>query len=168
MGTNRMKEAKEIPKPQTPRSSSPRSRSPARDLRLRAATLGQMIGADGNNPLTAMRNGMKSGSLMDKAVELGPDNPRFWVLKEAAISHAEDVGGGCRQRRTLVAEGARADRHDRPEPPRPRGERWICISGSARSIATRSQEEARAEYEPSSPSPRIPMVKHVLLPQLDR
>ena len=59
MGASRMKEAKEILEAaDAALEQSAKSLPWPETYALRAATLGQIIGADGNNPMTAMRNGM--------------------------------------------------------------------------------------------------------------
>ncbi len=172
MGANRMKEAKEVLETaDAVLEQSARSLPWPETYALRAATLGQIIGADGGNPITAMRNGMLSGSLMDKAVELGPDNPRVWVLKGSGEFHTPKMFGGgaenaeksLQRARTLLAE-------DKPAPPRPA---WGAMDlhlwlGQVYAQLGR-KEEARAEYQAVlAIAPGHPWVRNVLLPQLDR
>jgi tetratricopeptide (TPR) repeat protein len=172
MGANRMKEAKEVLEAaDAALEQSAKSLPWAETYALRAATLGQMIGADGNNPLTAMRNGMKSGSLMDRAVALGPDNPRVWVLKGSGEFHTPKMfGGGAENAERSLLKARALIGSDRPQPPRPA---WGAMDlhlwlGQVYSQLGR-KEEARAEYEAVlAIAPGYPWVKHVLLPQLDK
>lgn len=46
---------------------------------LRASVTGQMIGV--GNPISGMVLGPKAENQIEKAVELGPNNPRVWMLK---------------------------------------------------------------------------------------
>ena len=138
---------------------------------MRAATLGQIIGADGGNPMTAMRNGMLSGSLMDRAVELGPDNPRVWVLKGSGEFHTPRMFGGGAENAEKSLQKARALlANDKPAPPRPSwGELDLHLWLGQVYAQLGRKEEARAEYQAVlAIAPGHPWVRNVLLPQLER
>lgn len=172
MGGNRMKEAMDVLEAaDVALERSAKSLPWPETYALRAATLGQIIGADGNNPATAMRNGMLSGSLMEKAVELGPDNPRVWVLKGSGEFHTPKMFGGGADNAEKSLQRARALlAGDRPEPPRPA---WGALDvhlwlGQVYAALGR-KDEARSEYQAVlAIAPNHPWVKHVLLPQLDK
>src|SRR5262245_16670407 len=58
---------------------------------LRSGLLGMMIGT---NPLRGMTLGPKSGEQMEKAVALGPNNPRVWLLRGIGAIHTPSMFGG--------------------------------------------------------------------------
>ena len=60
---------------------------------LRASVLGQLIGLSGN-PFVAMRLGPRSGAEMKRALELGPENPRVWLLRGINTMHTPKIWGG--------------------------------------------------------------------------
>lgn len=172
LGANRMKEAKEVLEAADAALEQSAKTLPwPETYALRAATLGQIIGADNGNSMTAMRNGMLSGSLMQKAVELGPNNPRVWVLKGSSEFHTPKMYGGGAENAERSLEKARALLSaDRPAPPRPA---WGVIDlhlwlGQVYAALGR-KGEARTEYQAVlAIAPDHPWVKHVLLPQLEK
>ena len=138
---------------------------------LRAAVLGQMIGADGGNPITAMRNGMRSGSLMSNAVEAGKDNPRVWILKGSGdLFTPKMFGGGADKAEQSLKKALVLLENDRPEPPRPA---WGHVDvhvwlGQAYAVQGR-KDEARAEYQKVLELvPNHGWVSYILLPALDK
>jgi tetratricopeptide (TPR) repeat protein len=62
-------------------------------IALRSAVIGQMIGTS-RNPITPMRLGPKSSSLMERAVSLEPSNPRVWLLRGISAFHTPSMWGG--------------------------------------------------------------------------
>ena len=138
---------------------------------LRSAVMGQLIGASGGGALISMRLGMKSGSLMDKAVELGPKNPRVWVLKSSGELFKPAMVGGGEENATASAKQAVALlAQDKPDGVRPA---WGAVDaylwlGQAHAKGGR-KEEARAAYQQVlTLAPDHGWVKYQLLPALDR
>lgn len=172
MGANRMKEAKEVfEAADATLEQSAKSLPWPETYALRAATLGQIIGADGGNPITAMRNGMLSGSLMEKAVALGPDNPRVWVLKGSGEFHTPRMFGGGAENAEKSLQKARALlANDKPASPRPSwGELDLHLWLGQVYAELGRKEEARTEYQAVlAMAPGYPWVRNVLLPQLDK
>lgn len=138
---------------------------------LRSAILGQLIGVSGNSPVVAMRNGMKAGTLMDKALELGPENPRVWILKGSGELYKPSIfGGGTEAAERSLAKAITLLASDRPASPRPA---WGAIDahlwmGQVHAEAKRVAA-ARASYERVlALAPDFAWVKHTLLPALDK
>lgn len=62
-------------------------------LALRSAVVGQLIPLSGM--LAVVRLGPRANSLMDRAMKLGPDNPRVWLLRGiSAVYKPSQFGGG--------------------------------------------------------------------------
>lgn len=61
-------------------------------LALRSAVVGQLIPVSGM--LGVVRLGPRSNGLMDRAVKLGPDNPRVWLLRGITAMHKPSQFGG--------------------------------------------------------------------------
>jgi len=60
---------------------------------LRSAIVGQLIPLSGM--LAVVRLGPRSNGLMDRALKLGPDNPRVWLLRGiSAVYKPSQFGGG--------------------------------------------------------------------------
>ncbi len=138
---------------------------------LRSAVLGQLIPASGGGAILSMRLGMKSGSLMDKAVELGPENPRVWALKSSGELFAPAMTGGGEKNATASAKQAVASlTNDRPDGVRPA---WGAVDaylwlGQAHAKGGR-MDDARAAYrQVLTLAPDHAWVKYQLLPALDR
>jgi tetratricopeptide (TPR) repeat protein len=140
-------------------------------LALRAAVLGQQIGADGGNPFTAIRNGRRSGSLMSNALEAGKDNPRVWILKGIADLHTPKVfGGGADKAEQSLKRGLALLENDTPAPPLPAWGRVDAHLWLGQSYAEQGKkDEARAEYQKVLQLvPDHAWVVNILLPGLDK
>jgi tetratricopeptide (TPR) repeat protein len=172
MGANKMKEAKEVLEAadETLEASAkalPWPETPA----LRAAVLGQIIGADGGNPLTAMRNGMKAGGLMSTALDAGKDNARVWILKGSSdLFTPKMFGGGADKAEVSLKRALLLLESDRPQPPKPA---WGVVDvhlwlGQAYALLGR-KDDARSEYgKVLQLVPNHGWVKNQLLPALDK
>jgi tetratricopeptide (TPR) repeat protein len=134
---------------------------------LRSAVLGQLI----NNPLRGMTLGPRSESAMDRAIELGPRNPRVWMLRGVnAMFTPTMFGGGVDKAEEYLRKAILLFPEERPATPLPA---W----GHAEAYAWLGQvlhkqkriNDARAAYAKSLElQPDNGWVKHVLLPALDR
>jgi tetratricopeptide (TPR) repeat protein len=56
---------------------------------------GQQIGM---SPWKAMILGVKSGNAIDRAVELGPENPRVWLAKAIGTNYTPELFGGGKEK----------------------------------------------------------------------
>ena len=134
---------------------------------LRSSVLGQLI----SNPLQGMTLGPRSGSAMDRAIELGPRNPRVWMLRGVGAMFTPVLfGGGVEKAEEYLRKAIAFFADDRPAAPLPA---W----GHAEAYAWLGQVlhkqkrigDARAAYAKSLElQPDNDWVKHVLLPALDR
>lgn len=62
-------------------------------LALRSAVVGQLIPLSGM--LAVVRLGPRANALMDRAMKVGPDNPRVWLLRGiSAVYKPSQFGGG--------------------------------------------------------------------------
>jgi Flp pilus assembly protein TadD len=136
---------------------------------LRASVTGQMIAV--GNPMSGMWLGPRADSHMDKALELGPDNPRVWMLKGVgSMFKPKMFGGGADKAEKELLKAIELFANDRPAAPRPQ---W----GHAESYAWLGQvyaqqnkiAAARTAYEKALQlDPGNGWVTHVLIPALDR
>ncbi len=172
MGANKMKEAKEVLEAadETLEASAKKLMWPETTA-LRAAVLGQIIGADGGNPVTAMQNGMKSGRLMSEALAAGKDNPRVWILKGSGdLFTPKMFGGGADEAKASLQRALILLEGDRPQPPKPAWGRidvhlWLGQTYAALG----KKDDARAEYtKVLQLVPNHGWVKYQLLPDLDK
>jgi tetratricopeptide (TPR) repeat protein len=135
---------------------------------LRASVLGQLIGS---NPLRGMTLGPRSNNAMERAVELGPNNPRVWLLRGIGAMFTPSMfGGGVDKAEECLTKALGLFPNDNPAPPMPawgHAETYIWLGqvykrrnliGDARQAYNRA-----LELEPENG-----WVKHVLLPALDR
>jgi len=138
---------------------------------LRSAVLGQIIGASGGGAILSMRLGMRSSSLMDRAVELGPENPRVWALRSSGeLFKPELVGGGAENATKSAQRAVALLARDRPDGLRPA---WGAIDaylwlGQAHASAGRTAEARAAYQQVLTLAPDHGWVKRQLLPALDR
>ncbi|MGH7577297.1 MAG: tetratricopeptide repeat protein [Longimicrobiales bacterium] len=137
-------------------------------LALLSAVLGQRIGS---NPIRAMTLGPRSGSVMDRAVERGPDNPRVWLLRGiGAIFTPGMFGGGLDRAQRYLERAASLFIEDSPAPPLPawgRAEVYIWL-GQVHARAGREAEAREAYIKALEIEPDNGWVRHELLPALDR
>lgn len=115
---------------------------------LRGSVTGQLIGTS-RNPLDAMRLGPRSTSLLDRAAEVGADNPRVWLVRGMNAIHTPGMfGGGLDRAEAHLQRAITLFAADRPAPPLPAwGEAdahlWL---GQVHAKQGR-REQARASYE---------------------
>jgi tetratricopeptide (TPR) repeat protein len=134
---------------------------------LHSSVLGQLI----NNPLRGMTLGPRSSSAMDRAVELGPRNPRVWMLRGVnAMFTPAMFGGGIEKAEGYLRKAITLFTDDKPTPPFPA---W----GHAEAYAWLGQvlrkqkriDEARLAYGKALQiEPDFGWVRNVLLPALER
>lgn len=86
---------------------------------LESAVYGQMIGAS-SNPLTGMTLGPKAGSALDRAMQLGPQNPRVWLIRGiSAMFTPSAYGGGLDKAESYLSQALKLYDTDAPKPPLP-------------------------------------------------
>lgn len=134
---------------------------------LLSAVLGMQIGS---NPLKGMMLGMRIGKETDRALELGPGNPRVWMIRgTGALFTPSMFGGGADKAERYLREALKRFPQDRPAPPLPA---W----GYAESYAWLGQvyakqerwDNARAAYAAALRlEPEYTWVRDVLLPRLE-
>ncbi|MEP7345041.1 MAG: tetratricopeptide repeat protein [Gemmatimonadaceae bacterium] len=172
MGANKMKEAREVLEAADETLEASAKKLPwPETTALRAAVLGQIIGADGGNPVTAMRNGMKSGSLMSAALDAGKDNPRVWILKGSSDLFTPSMfGGGAEKAEASLKRALDLLQQDGPQPPKPAwGRTDVHLWLGQTYAALGRKEDARAEYAAVLELvPNHGWVKNQLLPALDK
>lgn len=137
---------------------------------LRSAVLGQLIGVS-RSRLAAMRLGPHAAAQMDRALELGPENPRVWLLRgTSAIFTPKLWGGGTERAEQYLRKALALYAADHPAPPMPA---W----GHADAYAWLGQvyqrqgkrDAARAVYGKALEiQPENQWVRHRLLPGLDQ
>lgn len=135
---------------------------------LRSGVLGMMIGT---SPIKGMTLGPKSSAQMERALELGPDNPRVWLMRGiGAINTPAMFGGGLDKAEQYLVKSIVLFRSDKPKAPAPA---W----GASESHAWLGQvyakqgkkDAARAEYQRAlAIEPNDMWTKMVLLPALDK
>jgi tetratricopeptide (TPR) repeat protein len=136
---------------------------------LRGAVIGQMIGTS-RNPLTPMRLGPKSSSLMDRALTVGPSNPRVWLLRGISAYHTPSMwGGGLEKAAEYLDKALALFADDHPSVPAPS---WGYTDAYIwRGQVYRKQgklDEARRAYEQALKlAPQHQWVIRRLLPAVD-
>lgn len=138
---------------------------------LRSAVQGQIIAASGGGALVSMRYGITSGAMMDKALALGRNNPRVWVLKGSGEFYKPEMfGGGLDAAQASLERALALLPADRPSAPRPSWGALDLHLWLGQVAAKRGRvEEARAHYQRVlAIAPDFPWVARVLLPALDR
>jgi tetratricopeptide (TPR) repeat protein len=114
------------------------------------ALLGSVIGMQiGSNPIKGMTHGPRADAALDKAIELGPNNPRVWLLHGIGTKFRPKLfgGGNARAEQHLRKAIALFDQ-DRPAPVAPRwgrDEAWLWLGQVLEE--ERRWEEARQAYE---------------------
>jgi tetratricopeptide (TPR) repeat protein len=115
---------------------------------LQSAVYGQMIGLSAN-PMTAMQLGPKAAAAMDRALELGPHNPRVWLMRGIGAMFTPSMfGGGVDRAEQYLAESVSFYNADKPAPPLPawgRAEAYIWL-GQAYAKAGK-QDSAHVAFE---------------------
>ena len=132
---------------------------------LLASSLGMRI----DGPVSAMSLGMRSGTAMDRAKALGPNNPRVRLLEGISAFHSPKMFGGGHDaalEHFLAAIKLFAD--DAPKPPLPTWGHAEAYAWLGQTHAAMGQvEEARAAYQRALElEPGYGWVRDVLLPKL--
>jgi tetratricopeptide (TPR) repeat protein len=136
------------------------------------ALLGSVIGMQiGSNPIRGMTHGPRADGAMDRALELGANNPHVWLLHGIGTMFRPKLfGGGNERAEQYLRRSIALFERDRPAPPAPswgRDEAWLWL-GQVLEEAKR-WEEARRAYETAlTLAPDNLWVRHELLANLDR
>ena len=137
---------------------------------VRAAVTGQLIGLS-RNPLTGMRLGPRSSALMEEAVEVGPRNPRVWLVKGINAMYTPAMwGGGLDKARSHLQRAQELFDRDAAAAAMPAwGEADVHIYLGQIHAKQGRVSEARAAYARAlALQPDNLWVRRVLLPTLDR
>lgn len=136
---------------------------------LRASVTGQMIGL--GNPMSGMILGPRSESQMDKAIQLGPKNPRVWMLKGVGTMFKPGMfGGGADKAGKELLKAIELFASDRPVAPAPKWGHAEAYAWLGQAYAQQDKiTEARAAYQKVLElDPGNGWVVHVLLPALEK
>ena len=135
---------------------------------LLSGVMGQRIG---RNPLRAITLGRQAGQAMDRAIELGPNDPRVWLLRGiGAIFSPAMFGGGLERAEEYLRRAIDLYPADRPARPNPawghdEAYTWMGIVHQRR----KRPEEARAAFERAlAIEPENGWVRYNLLPSVSR
>jgi tetratricopeptide (TPR) repeat protein len=135
---------------------------------LRSSVIGQMIGS---NPLRGMTMGPRSSSAMDRAVELGPNNPRVWLMRGISAMFTPGMfGGGDARAEEYLTKALALFPSDKPAPPAPawgHADAYVWM-GQLRQRQGRIADARKAYNSALEIEPGYQWVRHVLLPGLDR
>ena len=135
---------------------------------LRSSVLGMMIGS---NPIKGMTLGPKSNDQMERALELGPDNPRVWMIRGIGAFNTPGIfGGGMDKAETYLKKSIALFGSDKPQHPAPA---WGANEAHAWLGQVYAREDkmdlARAEYMKAlTIEPNDQWVRMSLLPALDK
>ena len=135
---------------------------------LRSGILGMKIGT---NPIKGMTLGPQSGTEMERALELGPNNPRVWLLRGiGAINTPAMFGGGLDRAAENLHKSIDLFANDHPAAPAPawgQNEAYLWLG----QVYARQdkKDSARVAYERAlALEPNDKWVKYSLLPALDK
>jgi tetratricopeptide (TPR) repeat protein len=135
---------------------------------LRASVIGQAIGS---NPLRGMTMGPRASGAMDRAIELGPKNPRVWLLRGINAMFTPGMFGGGQDRADeYLNKALELFASDTPAPPAPAwGHADVHIwLGQLRQQQGRIADARKAYTTALELQPGNQWVRQVLLPALDR
>lgn len=135
---------------------------------LRSSVLGMMIGS---NPFRGMTLGPKSGTQMERAIEVAPANPRVWLLRGiGAFNTPSMFGGGLDKAEEYLSKAITLFKTDAPQPPAPAWGAGEAHAWLGQAYAKQGKKDAaRAEYQKAlAIEPNDGWVKYSLLPALDR
>jgi tetratricopeptide (TPR) repeat protein len=135
---------------------------------LRSWALGMMIGS---SPIRGMTLGPKSGAQMERALEIGPNNPRVWLSRGiGAINTPAMFGGGLDKAEEYLKKSIELFANDKPLPPAPSWGANEAHAWLGQVYAKQDKKEAaRAEYQKAlAIQPNDMWVRMVLLPALDK
>ena len=136
---------------------------------LRASVTGQMIAV--GNPISGMVLGPRAENHIEKAVELGPNNPRVWMLKGVGnMFKPKMFGGGADKAEKELLKAIELFANDRAVSPAPR---WGYAEAHAWLgqvyVAQSKFAEARTAYQKALElDPGNGWVTYVLLPALEK
>jgi tetratricopeptide (TPR) repeat protein len=171
MGRNRNDDAKKALEEADRLLEEIETKAPAGDaLALRGAVLGQLIGLSGN-PLSGMTLGPKASGLIERAMELEPNNPRVWLVRGiSAMFTPKMFGGGTDKAERDLRKAAELFGAERVAPPAPswgHADAYIWLGQALQKDG--KTEDARAAYEKALEiSPSNAWVKQTLLPSLSK
>jgi tetratricopeptide (TPR) repeat protein len=135
---------------------------------LLSSVIGQQIGS---NPIKGMTHGPRSNKAMDKAIEVGPLNPRVWLLRGiGAIFTPKLFGGGTDKAHTYLTKAIQLFEQDKPVAPAPnwgRDEAWVWL-GQVHEKEKRWDEAQAAYRKALEIEPRNDWVRMQLLPELQK
>lgn len=136
---------------------------------LYSGALGQQIGF---SPLIlGIRLGPRSGEAMDRALELGPNNPRVWLLRGIGAMFTPGMfGGGLDKAEEYLEHAIDLFPEDRPAPPAPAWGYADAYAWLGQVHQTNGElEAARTAYETALRiEPDYAWVRGFLLPGLER
>ena len=135
---------------------------------LRSGVLGMMIGT---SPLKGMTLGPKSGTQMERALELGPNNPRVWLIRGiGAINTPAMFGGGLDKAEEYLVKSIALYTNDKPQPPAPAWGANESHVWLGQVYAKQGKKDAaRVEYQRAlAIQPNDMWVKASLLPALEK
>jgi tetratricopeptide (TPR) repeat protein len=147
------------------------TKAPAADaLALRGAVVGQLIGLSGN-PLSGMTLGPKASGLIERAMELEPNNPRVWLVRGiSAMFTPKMFGGGTDKAEQDLRKAAELFATERAVPPAPswgHADAYIWLGQAMQKDG--KIDEARTAYRKALEiSPSNAWVKESLLPSLSK
>lgn len=135
---------------------------------LRSSVIGQLIGS---NPFRGMTLGPRSSNAMERALELGPTNPRVWLLRAISAMFTPSMfGGGLDKTERYLNNALSLFGDDRPALPLPawgHAEAYIWL-GRVHKRRNRIDDARQAYTRALELQPDNGWVRHVLLPELDR
>lgn len=135
---------------------------------LRAGLLGMMIGT---SPIRGMTLGPRSGSQLERALELAPNNPRVWLLRGIGAIHTPSMfGGGLDKSEEYLKKSIDLFASDRPQPPAPSWGMAEAHMWLGQVYAKQDKKDlARAEYQKAlAIEPNEMWTRMALLPALDK
>ena len=171
MGLKKNDEAKRVLEEADRLLEQATAKSPTADaLALHSSVMGLQIGLSGN-PLAGMTLGPKSGTMLDRAKELDPKNPRVWLISGmSAMFTPKMFGGGTDKAEQELRKAITLFETDHPVSPNPtwgRADAYIWL-GQALQKDEKSAD-ARAAYQKALEiQPGNQWVQRVLLPSLDK
>ena len=169
MGLNRKDDAKRALNQADRLLETLNRKSPTADaLALRSSITGQMIGLS-SNPLAGMTMGPRANDLMDKAVRLGPSNPRVWLMRGmSAMFTPKMFGGGTDKAEDYLTKAIAFFDTDKAQPPAPTWglvDAYIWLGQALQK--NEKYEQARSAYNKALElQPENQWVTRVLLPSL--
>jgi tetratricopeptide (TPR) repeat protein len=136
---------------------------------LRASVSGQMIAV--GNPISGMVLGPRAETQIQKALELGPNNPRVWMLKGVgSMFKPKMFGGGVDKAEKELLKAIELFANDRPASPLPgwgHAESYAWLGQAY--VAQNKFAEARAAYRKTLElDPGNGWVTQLLLPALEK